>query len=303
MTSSNRLFPYLLIILTGVIWGGTFSLTLIATSGGAHPLGITIWQIAVTVLLFMALCLFGKVPLFQRKNIRDYLFIAVIGVTLPNLAYYYAAPFLSAGILSITVSTIPVLTYGLMVLLRFESVVLKRIMGIVLGMIAILLLVVPDQGLASDDASLWILLALISSVFYSIENVYVDKGIAVTMDVIELLFGANLIGVMVQFPLVMWLGVGEPVSWLLSKAGLATALTAVVSGIAYALFMYIIRTSGSVFASQTAYIITISGVAWGMLLFDEQHSIWAWLSIGVMLLGLFLVTPRNQGGGEMGHDQ
>lgn len=299
MMSSSRLFPYLLIILTGVIWGGTFSLTLIATSGGAHPLGITIWQIAVTALLFMALCLFGKVPLFQRKHIRHYLFIAVIGVTLPNLAYYYAAPFLSAGILSITVSTIPVLTYGLMVLLRFESVVLKRVMGIVLGMIAILLLVIPDQGLASDDANLWILLALLSSVFYSIENVYVDKGIAVTMDVRELLFGANLIGVIVQFPLVMWLEVGEPVSWLLSKAGLATALTAVVSGIAYALFMYIIRTSGAVFASQTAYIITLSGVAWGMVLFDEQHSIWAWLSIGVMLLGLFLVTPQSQ---KVSHD-
>lgn len=294
MTIPRRLFPYLLIILTGVIWGGTFSLALIATSGGAHPLGITIWQITVTVLLFMCLCMFGKIPLFQRKHIRHYLFIAVSGVTLPSLAYYYAAPFLSAGILSITVSSIPVLTYGLMVLLRFESVVLKRIMGIALGMIAILLLVLPDQGLASDDANLWILLALLSSVFYSIENVYVDKGIAVTMDVRELLFGANLVGVIIQFPLVMWLGVGEPVSWLLSKAGMATALTAVVSGIAYALFMYIIRTSGSVFASQTAYIITISGVVWGMLLFDEQHSIWAWLSIGVMLLGLFLVTPSNQ---------
>ena len=86
----------------------------------------------------MLLCFFGKVPLFQFKHIRHYLFIAVIGVTLPNLAYYYAAPFLSAGILSITVSTIPVLTYGLMVLLRFESVVIKRVMGIALGMIAIL---------------------------------------------------------------------------------------------------------------------------------------------------------------------
>jgi drug/metabolite transporter (DMT)-like permease len=294
MMLNLRFLPYLLIILTGVIWGGTFSLTLIATSGGAHPLGITIWQIAVTVLFFMLLCLFGKVPLFQFKHIRHYLFIAVIGVTLPNLAYYYAAPFLSAGILSITVSTIPVLTYGLMVLLRFESVVIKRVMGIALGMIAILLLVIPDQGLESDDANLWILLAILSSAFYSIENVYVDRGIAITMDVRELLFGANLIGVMIQFPLVMWLGVGEPVSWLMTKPGLATALTAIVSGLAYALFMYIIRTSGSVFASQTAYIITISGVAWGMILFGEEHSIWAWLSIAVMMLGMFLVTPRNQ---------
>ena len=299
MIRNTRLLPYLLIILAGVIWGGTFSLTLIATSGGAHPLGITIWQIAVTVLFFLVLCLIGKVPLFQRKHIRHYLFIAVIGVTLPNLAYYYAAPYLSAGILSITVSTIPLLTYGIMLLFRFESIVLKRVLGIGLGMIAILLLVIPDQGLESDDANLWILLVILSSLFYSIENVYVDKGIEQTMDVRELLFGANLVGVTLQLPIVMWLGVAEPVTWLFTTPGLATALTAIVSGIAYALFMIVIRSSGSVFASQCAYIITISGVAWGIVLFDEQHSVWAWLSIGVMLLGLFLVTPRNQSEAEV----
>jgi drug/metabolite transporter (DMT)-like permease len=48
-----------------------------------------------------------------------------------------------------------------------------------------------------------------------------------------------------------------------------------------------------VFASQCAYAVTISGVIWGIMIFSEQHSIWVWLSVIVMLLGLMLVNPDD----------
>ena len=66
--------------------------------------------------------------------------------------------------ITFTISTVPLFTYGLMLLLRFESVVARRMAGILLGMIAILLLVLPDHGLSSDDASFWILLVIVCAV-------------------------------------------------------------------------------------------------------------------------------------------
>ena len=59
------------------------------------------------------------------------------------------------------------------------------------------------------------------------------------------------------------------------------------------MFFYTIKTSGPVFASQCAYIVTLSGVAWGIILFSEQHSLWVWISVIVMMLGLFLVSPQK----------
>jgi len=292
----HRFFPYLLIISAGLIWGMTFSLALIATADGAHPLALSSWQVVLTAAFFAIACLISRFRLFNIRNLRHYIVLAVIGIAAPNLLYYYAAPHLSAGILSITVSTVPVFTYAIMLTMRFESVVLKRLFGLALGMIAILLLVLPDHGLSSDDASFWVLLVLVCALLYSIENVYISKGIDFNIDIRELLFASNIIAALVQFPLAMALGVSEPATWLASDAGMAVIGIAIGSGFAYSMFFYTIKNSGPVFASQCAYIVTISGVFWGILIFSEQHSLWVWSSIVVMMFGLILVTPIRQTG-------
>ncbi|MCG6890566.1 MAG: DMT family transporter [Gammaproteobacteria bacterium] len=289
--AEHRLFPYFLILGAGIIWGATFSLALIATAQGAHPLALSAWQVVLTAAFFFASFLFSRFTLFDLKHLRHYLVLALVGITAPNLFYYYAAPQLSAGILAITISTVPLFTYAIMLLMRFESAVLRRMAGILLGMIAILLLVVPDQGFSNKDANLWILLVIVCALLYAVENVYIGRGVAPSIDIRELLFGSNLVAALIQFPLAMYLGVGESWSWLASPAGLAVTAIALGSGFAYLMFFYTIKTAGPVFASQCAYAVTISGVIWGIIVFSEQHSIWIWISVMVMLLGLALVSP------------
>lgn len=288
---NSRFLPYFLILAAGSIWGATFSLTLIATADGAHPIAITAWQIPLTASLFILVCKVSRVPLFIIAHLRHYLVITAVGIILPTLFYFYAAPHLSAGILSITVSIVPLLTYAIMLLMRYESMVIKRMFGIALGLIAILLLVLPDQGLESDDASFWTLLVLLSALLYSIENIYISKGIPHGMDIREVLCGSNLIASLILIPLAWSMGVAEPISWLLTDAGLALAGIAFGSGTAYAMFFYTIKNYGPVFASQCAYIVTLSGVVWGIIIFAEVHSIWVWSSVVVMMLGLALVSP------------
>ena len=292
--TEHRLFPYLMILGSGAIWGVTFSFALIATAEGAHPLGLSAWQVVLTALFFLIACLVSRVTLFDLKNLRHYVVLALVGITAPNLLYYYAAPHLSAGILAITVSTVPLFTYAIMLVLRFESVIARRLAGIVLGMTAILLLVVPDQGLSSDDASFWILLVVVCALLYAVENVYIGRGIPAHIDIREFLFGSNLVAILLQFPLAIYLGIDESWTWLATDAGVAVIGIAVGSGFAYSMFFYTIKTSGPVFASQCAYVVTISGVIWGIIIFAEQHTVWIWISVIVMLLGLVLVTPDEE---------
>jgi len=148
---NSTLFPYLLILAAGVMWGSTFSLALVATADGTHPMALTSWHVILAALLFVIVCLVSKVPVFSFRRLPVYIVIAAIGLVIPDLLYYFAAPHLNAGILSITVSTVPLFTYAIMWAMRFEKLTFKRVLGIVLGMIAILLLVLPDQGLSSAD--------------------------------------------------------------------------------------------------------------------------------------------------------
>ena len=290
----NSTLPYFLIILAGLLWGITFSFALIATADGTHPMTLTTWQVILTAFLFFVICLISKVPFFKFRNLQAYVLIAILGIVAPDLLYYFAAPHLNAGILSITVSTVPLFTYAIMWAMRYEPIILKRALGIVLGMIAILLLVLPDQGLSSDDANYWTLLVVLCAVFYAIENVYIAEGISDELDIRELLCGSNIIAVVFMVPATVSLGYAVPIAWVLSSAGLAIAAIALFSAVAYIMFFYTIKTAGPVFASQCAYLVTLSGVLWGIVIFAEVHSVWVWLSVVVMMAGLALVTPSTR---------
>ena len=74
-------------------------------------------------------------------------------------------------------------------------------------------------------------------------------------------------------------------------AGIAMAL---VNALMSAIFILSIRYAGPVFASQTAYLITIAGVLWGMLLLHEHHSLWIWAAMLAMCAGVALVTRRHR---------
>lgn len=295
---NNSLFPYFLIVAAGLLWGITFSFALIATADGTHPMVLTSWQVLLTTFLFIIICLVSKVPMFRIRNLQAYVLIAILGIVVPDLLYYFAAPHLKAGILSITISTVPLFTFAIMWAMRYEPIILKRVLGIMLGMIAILLLVLPDQGLSSGDANYWTLLVVLCAVFYAIENVYIGEGISDELDIRELLCGSNIVAVIFMVPATTLLGYSVPLDWVLSSAGLATSAIAIFSTLAYIMFFYTIKTAGPVFASQCAYVVTITGVLWGIVIFAEVHSVWVWLSVAVMIAGLALVTPSTRNHGE-----
>lgn len=296
---NSPLLPYILILAAGVLWGSTFSLALIATADGTHPVALTTWQVILSALVFLMVCLVSKVPIFNYRRLHYYIVIAVLGIVTPDLLYYFAAPHLNAGILSVTISTVPLFTYAIMWAMRYEPLLMKRAFGILLGMVAILLLALPDQGLGSEGTNWWILLVVLCAVFYSIENVYISEGINDDIDIRELLCGSNIVASIFLIPATLWMGVGVPISWVYSSSGMAISAIALVSTVAYLMFFYTIKSAGPVFASQCAYVVTISGVLWGIVIFSEVHTLWLWSSVAVMMVGLVLVTPAGRNGREL----
>jgi drug/metabolite transporter (DMT)-like permease len=94
-------------------------------------------------------------------------------------------------------------------------------------------------------------------------------------------------------PVVIATGSFVPLIWPWGQVEWAIVGMGAISAVAYGLFIYLISTAGPVFASQTAYMVTLFGVIWGMVIFGERHSVWIWLSLIAMLIGLALVTPRR----------
>ena len=99
---------------------------------------------------------------------------------------------------------------------------------------------------------------------------------------------------LIMTPFVFITGSFVSLSWPWGSSAWAIISLAMLSVLCYGLFIMLVVHAGPVFASQTAYIVTLSGVFWGILIFDENHSRWIWASLAVMLIALALVTPRKE---------
>lgn len=54
------------------------------------------------------------------------------------------------------------------------------------------------------------------------------------------------------------------------------------------------KSTGSVFASQCSYAITFFGLAWSVVLLRETISVWNWVGLALMILGLAIVGPKRE---------
>ena len=54
----------------------------------------------------------------------------------------------------------------------------------------------------------------------------------------------------------------------------------------------LVDLAGPVFASQSAYAMTMAGIGWGMLLLGETLSSTAWIAVALIVVGLLLVSPK-----------
>jgi len=218
-------FPWVLILCLGIAWGLSFSLAKIAVNNGADPLTLTVWQSFLAGIMLMVLMLFGRARLpFEKGLLGLCLVIAVCGFIIPGVSFYYAAPHVQAGVLSITVTLVPILTYAISIPLGLEKPEIKRIIGLVLGSLAILLIVIPENSLPETKAIPWILLSCLGSAFYALEGIVIATKMPEKLNPIGVACIGNFLAVFFLWPMLYGSGQQMTLNWPLDISGLAIFL-------------------------------------------------------------------------------
>ena len=120
----NKLLPWIGFAYMGAAWGLSFSLAKLVAIEGTTPIGIAFWQCLLAGLLLLGYVRYrGRQMVMTRPAIRLYIIIALLGTAIPSVCFYYSASRLPAGVLAITVTLVPILTYGLALLLRSEILI------------------------------------------------------------------------------------------------------------------------------------------------------------------------------------
>lgn len=287
-------FSFILVFI-GIGWGLSFSISKIVVSSNDHPVSILFYQNIISFVFLGIFYFFNFKKLKITSQIFNFFFlISISGVVIPGTLFYIAASKVPAGILSLSVAFVPMLTYVSSLYLKIETFSLLRISGVFLGFIAIFLLIGPPDSFADRSMVPWVLLAMICPICYTFENVFIDVKKPIEVNSITLALGSSAITILILLPIIFYFELFIDIKYPFQKIEFSIIALGFITAVAYTLFIYLITNAGAVFASNVGYVVTISGVIWGIVLFQETHSYWVWLSLITMIIGLSLVSPRRK---------
>jgi len=292
---SRNLFFYLALAAIGTAWGLTVPLGKIAVSTGHHPYGLIFWEMVLGIaLLGTALTIRRALPRLHLKGAALAIFIALAGTVLPNYFSYTAAAQLPAGVMAIVIAIVPMFSMPIAIAMGLERPQARRLLGVLLGATAILLIVGPAASLPDPSKAVFVLIALIAPFCYGVEANILSWNGDEGLGPVGLLFWASVAGFCLVMPLTLatgnWIDLRQP--WSAPEFALLGLATLHIG--AYCGYIWLVGAAGSVFASQVAYLVTATGVLWSMGLMGEGYSGWIWGALVLMLAGITLVSPEHE---------
>lgn len=290
---NDRIMPFVTLLAMGVGWGITMPLAKIAVSTGHQPFGLIFWQLViVTILLVFVTWIRGKPIRLDRRYMGLFFMVAVTGTVLPDVFFYLAAMKLPAGLLAILMSTSPMFGLAIALALGNDRFSWTRLLGLMFGLIGVIVLIGPGASLPDPALTGFVIVALLAPALYATQTNLVALWGTDGLDPVQTLIGASLVGVVISLPLAI--GSGQ---WINPAAGFgkpeaALVAGAAIHGVVYAGYVWLIGRAGSVFTAQSAYIVTSFGVIWSIVLLGESYSPHIWATLGLMMMGVFLVQPH-----------
>lgn len=286
---------FFILIGMGAMWGATPPLYKIAVEAGLPLYGLLFWQSALMAICFSAYLLMrGRMIPLTAAALERYVMIALFGSVIPSFAAFTAVDHLPSSIMSILISTVPMLTLPIAATLGLDRFEPKRVLGLGLGLVGVAMLTFSDGlGDVSGAASVvWVLVALSSSLCYAIEGNYVASRGLGELDAISALCGASILGTVLVLPAMLasgdWISPLPPYD--LPKS--AFALSILIHVFTYSTYVWLLGRAGAVFASQVGYLVTLFGVFWAWVILGEVLPPLVLVALAVMLFGLFCVQPR-----------
>ena len=106
----------------------------IAASTGIGPFALIFWQVVICVVVLGAITVVrGRGLVLTRRALGFYTVVALTGTVVPGFSFYVSVARLPAGIMSILISTVPLIAFPMAMALGMDRFDLKRMLGLTRG--------------------------------------------------------------------------------------------------------------------------------------------------------------------------
>ena len=286
-------FDIFLLVLLAVIWGSSFFNIKIATYS-YDPITLALVRVFFASIPLIILCKIKQIKIEAfSKDWTSYSLIGLCNIAIPFILIAIGTSQINSYLAAMLMSTTPLSgTILAHFFIKDEKINLMKLIGILTGFSGILFLFL-DRVVINEDNLLFALITILGSTFYSIGGILTLK--------IKNKGNENVTTSTTIWSLIFLL----PLSLLLEDPWLSTPsfestlsllyLGIVATGLAWLIRFRILSINGLVFQTQVAYLIPIFGVFFGYFLMNEVITWRVLISLGIIILGIFIVKRNNKG--------
>jgi drug/metabolite transporter (DMT)-like permease len=287
--------PYLALALLALVWG--FSYILIKTGVATIPptvlVELRVALGAAALLAATAITRRNPITTSTKQRLPGFLLMAVTSSVLPFLAITWGQQYIGTGLAAILNATTPLWTaiFAWWVTPQERPTTINYT-GVAIGFVGAVVLVAPSlsrSGLKAD--TLGALAVLAGSAFYAAAALG-QRRLLNQVDAMEASLWQMAIATLIMLP------ISAPTIPSTHPSALSLAavilLGTVGSGIAYVLYYYILNSLGATRGSSVTFLIPITAVGWGALLFHERLTAPVIAGMVVILVGVGLAMVHRR---------
>ncbi|GAB5468964.1 MAG: hypothetical protein Kilf2KO_19940 [Rhodospirillales bacterium] len=283
----------LLVIAVGVVWGLTPALSRMASGLGSNPLGMALWVNGIAAVLCLSIAAYRRrLPRLGWRELRFFLLWALIAGVLQRLTTFWVTEHVEAAMLSLIVTLQGFMVFAFAAAMKLEKATPRRLVGLLVGLIGVAAVLYTRFEVDGTAEDIWLGIALLLPLFFAIEGILLASQRPEQIDIFASVGIMMLLSALMLLPMVLYSGDMMALGPSIGRLEILVLLMGIGGATSIVLCFHLIATAGAVFASQSAYAMTIAGIVWGMLLLNEELSAVAWGAVVVILIGLYLVEPN-----------
>ena len=275
-------------VLVGILWGIPYLLMKVAVED-FPPAAVVAGRTLIGASILIPVALYRKTfkgAVLGFKYVAFYALMEMIG---PWILITTAEQKIDSGLAGLLVSTVPIFATIITSLRGDHSVwQFKRIIGIVVGFIG-LILVVGIESLSGNSDPLSIAMVILAAMGYSYAVIMVTSNL-------PLVDGIAINGLAMAITSVFWAPVAIaqwPSSISLNSALSLLALGVFSTAFAFILFFKVMAEIGPARGSLVTYLNTAIAVVLGVIILKEPLTVGIVVGLPLVLVGSYLASRKN----------
>ena len=280
---------YLMLVTLGTVWGSSFLFIKLALTGfDPATLALCRTFLGGTFLIGVTI-LWRKRPPRERRLWLALLAIGLVGNALPFAMINAGQQFIDTSLSAILITTVPLFTLGLAHFFSDDKFTWRKLTGVALGFVGVLILIGPAALKGLDSALTGQLLVIAGAACFAISLIITRRAMGSVDPAVSAGWSLAMASALL---LPVSFAIGDPLaSTITPVSGFALLALSLFSTAANILILFVlIKRTGPNFVAMNNYISPLVGVTWGAIFLAEPVT---WPKIGatlVILIGVAVAT-------------